>query len=73
MIINMLVEGIVKYQEFEIGVWWQVIDQNNCKGNYLEFFVLLFFVYFLCKVVNKGYIFVEYKVVVECGFNGLIK
>ena len=35
-IINTLAEGIVKYQELETGVWWQVTDQNNRKGNYLE-------------------------------------
>lgn len=35
-IINMLAEGIVKYQDPETGVWWQVTDQNNRKGNYLE-------------------------------------
>ena len=55
-IINTLAEGIVKYQEPETGVWWQVTDQNNRKGNYLESSASSLFVYFLCKAVNKGYI-----------------
>ena len=64
---------IVKYQEPETGVWWQVTDQNNRKGNYLESSASSLFVYFLCKAVNKGYIPVEYKAAAERGFNGLIK
>lgn len=72
-IINTLAEGIVKYQEPETGVWWQVTDQNNRKGNYLESSASSLFVYFLCKAVNKGYIPVEYKAAAERGFNGLIK
>ena len=72
-IINTLAEGIVKYQELETGVWWQVTDQNNRKGNYLESSASSLFVYFLCKAVNKGYIPVEYKAAAERGFNGLIK
>lgn len=52
-IINTLAEGIVKYQEPETGVWWQVTDQNNRKGNYLESSASSLFVYFLCKAVNK--------------------
>ena len=72
-IINTLAEGIVKYQEPETGVWWQVTDQNNRKGNYLESSASSLFVYFLCKAVNKGYIPVEYKAAAEHGFNGLIK
>ena len=57
--INTLAEGIVKYQDPETGVWWQVTDQNNRKGNYLESSASSLFVYFLCKAVNKGYIPVE--------------
>jgi unsaturated rhamnogalacturonyl hydrolase len=72
-IINTLAEGIVKYQEPETEVWWQVTDQNNRKGNYLESSASSLFVYFLCKAVNKGYIPVEYKAAAERGFNGLIK
>ena len=69
----MLAEGIVKYQDPETGVWWQVTDQNNRKGNYLESSASSLFVYFLCKAVNKGYISSEYKMAAERGFNGLIK
>ncbi|MCD7925183.1 MAG: glycoside hydrolase family 88 protein [Bacteroides sp.] len=72
-IINTLAQGIVKYQEPETGVWWQVTDQNNRKGNYLESSASSLFVYFLCKAVNKGYIPAEYQAAAQRGFNGLIK
>ena len=40
----------VKYQEPETEVWWQVTDQNNRKGNYLESSASSLFVYFLSLI-----------------------
>lgn len=72
-IINTVAEGIIRYQDPESGVWWQVTDQNNRQGNYLESSGSALFVYFLCKAVNKGYIPTEYKSAAERGFKGMIK
>lgn len=72
-IVNTLAAGITKYQEPETGVWWQVTDQNNRRGNYLESSGSALFVYFLSKAVNKGYISMEYKAAADRGFNGMIK
>lgn len=73
-ILNTLAQGLVKYQEPETGVWWQVTDQGNRKGNYLESSASSLFVYFLCKAVNKGYLPAdEYREAAERGFEGLIK
>lgn len=72
-LIDTLAKGIAKYQDPETGVWWQVTDQRNRKGNYLESSASSLFVYFLCKAVNQGYIPADYRAVAERGFEGMIK
>lgn len=72
-LIDTLAKGIAKYQDPETGVWWQVTDQGNRKGNYLESSASSLFVYFLCKAVNRGYIPADYRAVAERGFEGMIK
>ena len=73
-IVDTLAQNIVKYQDPESGVWWQVTDQGNREGNYLESSASALFVYFLSKSINKGYIPEEdYLVATTKGFNGMIK
>ncbi|MFW5656066.1 MAG: glycoside hydrolase family 88/105 protein [Bacteroidota bacterium] len=55
-IIQRLAEAIVKYQDEETGVWYQVLDQGTREGNYLEGSVSSMFSYFLLKSINNGYI-----------------
>lgn len=47
---------IVKYQDQETGAWYQVLDQGNREGNYLEASASAMFSYFLLKAINKDYI-----------------
>ena len=72
-IINNLAEGIVKYQDPDEGVWWQVTDQRGREGNYLESSASALFTYFLAKSINKGYISESYKEATQKGFDGMIK
>lgn len=55
-IVNRVADVIVKYQHDEKGIWYQVIDQADREGNYLEGSVSTMFSYFLLKAINKGYI-----------------
>lgn len=48
--------GIVQWQDADSGLWWQVMDQGNRKGNYLEATASAMFVYALAKGVNRGYL-----------------
>lgn len=53
--------GIVKYQDEETGVWYQVLDQGEREGNYLEASASSMYAYFLLKGVEKGYLDPEYR------------
>lgn len=49
-------DGIVRWQDKDTGLWWQVLDQGARPGNYLEATASSMFVYTLAKGVNRGYL-----------------
>jgi unsaturated rhamnogalacturonyl hydrolase len=55
-IIGRMAEAIVRVQEPDKGIWYQVLDQGDREGNYLEGSVSSMFSYFLLKAVNMGYL-----------------
>ncbi len=55
-IVNRLAKAIIKIQHPQKGIWYQVLDQGNREGNYLEGSVSSMFAYFLFKSVKMGYI-----------------
>lgn len=55
-VMQRLAEAIVKVQDKETGLWYQVLDQGGREGNYLEGSVSSMFSYSLLKAVKKGYI-----------------
>ncbi|HZK78284.1 MAG TPA: glycoside hydrolase family 88 protein, partial [Gemmatimonadaceae bacterium] len=65
-------DAIARVQDPVSGLWWQVLDQPNRSGNYLEASASSMFVYALAKAVRKGYIEPRYKAVAIRGFNGII-
>lgn len=69
--LNQYAEAIVKVQD-QSGLWWQVLDQGNRKGNYLEATGSAMFTYTLAKGVRKGYLPSKYLKIANKGFDGLI-
>lgn len=55
-----LATGIIRYQH-PTGAWYQVLDQGDREGNYLESSVTGMFSYFLLKGAQKGYLDNEAK------------
>jgi unsaturated rhamnogalacturonyl hydrolase len=68
-----LCAGIVKYQDAKTGLWWQVMDQGDRKGNYLEATASAMFVYALAKGVNHGYLPRVYVPAIDKGYAGIIE
>jgi unsaturated rhamnogalacturonyl hydrolase len=66
-------KGIVKWQDAKTGLWWQVMDQGERKGNYLEATASAMFVYALAKGVNRGYLSRDYVPAIERGYDGIVK
>jgi unsaturated rhamnogalacturonyl hydrolase len=72
-IIKKTADGVVKWQDAETGVWWQVLDQGTRKGNYREATCSAMFVYSMAKAVNRGYLSRDYVPAILKGYEGIIK
>ncbi|MDF2648747.1 MAG: hypothetical protein K0Q73_4552 [Paenibacillus sp.] len=67
-----LAEAIARVQEPESGLWYQVLDQGEREGNYLEASGSAMFVYALAKGARKGYLSDSFLHVARNGFQGLL-
>jgi len=70
--LNQLAPALVK-QQHASGLWYQVTDQGNRAGNYLEASGTAMFAYSFAKGANKGYLPKEYKKIAEKAFDGMTK
>ncbi|MCZ4243326.1 glycoside hydrolase family 88/105 protein [Pedobacter punctiformis] len=72
-ILKRTANAIVKYQDAKTGVWYDVMNMPERKGNYLESSASSMFVYGLAKAVRKGYLPPSYSVAATKGYKGLQK
>ncbi len=55
-ILQRTLEAVLKVQDASSGVWFQIIDQGQRPGNYLESSASCMFVYALAKGARQGYV-----------------
>jgi unsaturated rhamnogalacturonyl hydrolase len=72
-ILNQVAAGIKKYQDPKTGLWYQVTDRGGKEDNYLEASGSSMFTYALLKAIRMGYISVDYKVVAEKAYQGILQ
>lgn len=65
-------DAVARVQDPVTGLWWQVLDQPNRAGNYLEASASSMFVYSFAKAARLGYIDARYRRLASRGFDGLI-
>jgi len=71
-ILQRLCAGIVKHQDPKTGLWYQVVDQGDRQGNYLEATAASMFVYTIAKGINRGYLSRDYEPALLKGYQGII-
>lgn len=71
-ILQRLSSALIKYREPQSGLWYQIIDQANRTGNYLESSASCMFVYAFAKGANEGYLDKSYYTVAQQSFKGII-
>ncbi len=59
-------------QDQSTGLWYQVLDQGNREGNYLEASGSCMFVYSIAKAVRLGYLARTYMDVARKGYQGIL-
>jgi unsaturated rhamnogalacturonyl hydrolase len=72
-ILNRLARAVAKYQDSRSGLWYQVLDKGDAKGNYLESSASCMFVYALAKGVRNGYLPANYMKNANDGYRGIQK
>lgn len=72
-IVQKVFAAVLKAQNKDSGVWWQVMDQPERKGNYLESTCSTMFVYSFAKAYRNGYVGKAYLKSAKKGFNGILK
>jgi unsaturated rhamnogalacturonyl hydrolase len=71
-ILRRLAVAVARYQEPKSGLWYEVLDKGNAKGNYLEASVSCMFTYALAKGVRKGYLPASSFRVAQKGYTGIV-
>jgi len=72
-ILKRLASAVAKYQDARSGLWWQVLDKGDAKGNYLESSAACMFVYALAKGVRNGYLPASFMKTANDGYRGIQK
>ena len=54
-------DAVIKWQDKNTGLWYQVMDSPQREGNYLESTCSSMFAYVLLKAYNKGYLGEKYR------------
>lgn len=66
-----LVDAMLKFQDAETGMWYQVIDQAGREPNYLETSGSAIMAYAILKGVRLGFLPERYRAYGEKAFNGV--
>ena len=65
-------DAILKWQDKKSGVWYQVMDSPDRKGNYLESTCSAMFTYALLKAYRMGYVGEKYRDAGIKAYKGII-
>jgi unsaturated rhamnogalacturonyl hydrolase len=72
-ILNNFAKAVIKVQGAKDGLWWDLLNFPNRKGNYKEASASCMFVYTLAKGVRLGYLPASYLAPAKKGYEGIVK
>jgi unsaturated rhamnogalacturonyl hydrolase len=70
--LNRYSEALVRVQDKQSGLWFQVLDKPAKKGNYLESSASSMFVYAMARGVRQGYLPAQYATAAARGYQGIL-
>jgi len=71
-IFERMMAAFMPFQDKSTGLWYQVLDQGNREGNYLEASGSCMFVYSIAKAVRQGILAKAYLDVAHKGYQGIL-
>lgn len=72
-ILNRYATAVKKVQDLKSGLWYDILDQPNGKGNYHEASASSMLVYTLAKAVRQGNLPSSYFALADKGYKGIKK
>ncbi len=72
-ILNGLSEALLKVQDEETGLWYQVLDMGGREGNYLEASGSAMFIYTFAKGAKNGFLDSKYLNIANSAFDSMVK
>lgn len=68
-----LVDALLEVQDPQSGVWWQILDQGNREGNYLEASASCMYIYSILKALRLEILPESYRLHANKGYAGILK
>jgi unsaturated rhamnogalacturonyl hydrolase len=72
-IFKQAIAAIAAVQDHTTGLWYQILDQGDRQGNYLEASASCMFVYAITKGIRQGWLDENYKAVVDKAYRGIVE
>ncbi|HLW06425.1 MAG TPA: glycoside hydrolase family 88 protein, partial [Marinilabiliaceae bacterium] len=72
-ILNDVSAAVMKIQDPETGLWFQVLDRGGDTGNYIEGSGSSMFAYTFAKGAKNGYLGVEYLTIANDVFDSILE
>jgi len=68
-----IINALVRFQDEESGLWFQVVDKGDRAGNWLETSCSSLFTYAIAKAMKKKLLHKSYAKYIHRAYNGIIK
>ena len=72
-ILNLTAAAVARVQDARTGLWYDVLDKPNAKGNYFESSAACMFTYAFAKGVRLGYLPPSYASNAARGYRGILQ
>ena len=72
-ILKNTVDALLKVRDPQTGLWYQVLDQGNRTGNYIEGSGSAMFTYVMAKAANRGWLDKSYLKTANESFDNIVK
>ena len=68
-----IINALLRFQDQETGLWFQVVDKDDHKGNWLETSCSSLYTYAIAKAIKKGLLHKSYSKYIHRAYEGIIK
>jgi unsaturated rhamnogalacturonyl hydrolase len=68
-----IINALIRFQDEETGLWFQVVDKGGVKGNWLETSCSCLYTYAIAKAMKKGLLHKSYSKYIHRAYQGIIK